>query len=34
VLFSKTAGQKVKIDNQEYLIMREDDVMAVVNKGE
>jgi chaperonin GroES len=34
VLFSKTAGQTVKIDNQEYLIMREDDVMAVVNKGE
>ena len=34
VLFSKTAGQKVKIDNQEYLIMREEDVMAVVNQGE
>ena len=34
VLFSKTAGQKVKIDDQAYLIMREDDVMAVVNKGE
>jgi len=34
VLFSKTAGQKVKIDGQEYLIMREEDVMAVVNKGE
>ena len=33
VLFAKTAGQKVKIDDQEYLIMREDDVMAVVNKG-
>jgi chaperonin GroES len=34
VLFSKTAGQKVKIDDQEYLIMREEDVMAVVNQGE
>ena len=34
VLFSKTAGQTVNIDNQEYLIMREYDVMAVVNKGE
>jgi chaperonin GroES len=34
VLFAKTAGQKVKIEDQEYLIMREDDVMAVVNKGE
>jgi chaperonin GroES len=34
VLFAKTAGQKVKIDDQEYLIMREEDVMAVVNQGE
>ena len=34
VLFSKHAGQTVKIDGEEYLIMREDDVMAVVNKGE
>jgi chaperonin GroES len=34
VLFSKNAGQLVKLDGEEYLIMREDDVMAVVNKGE
>jgi chaperonin GroES len=34
VLFSKHAGQTVKIDGQEYLIMREDDVMAIVKQGE
>jgi chaperonin GroES len=34
VLFSKHAGQTVKIDGQEYLIMREDDVMAIVQQGE
>lgn len=31
VLFSKYAGQSVKIDNQEYHILREDDVMAIIN---
>lgn len=34
VLFNKNAGQTVKVDGEEYLIMREDDVMAVVNQGE
>ena len=30
VLFSKNAGQTVKLDGEEYLIMREDDVMVIV----
>ena len=30
VLFGKYAGQSVKLDGQEYLVMREDDLMAVV----
>ncbi|MEA5097147.1 MAG: co-chaperone GroES [Burkholderiaceae bacterium] len=32
VLFGKYSGQTVKIDGQEYLVMREDDVMAIVQK--
>ena len=34
VLFSKHAGQTVKLEGEEFLIMREDDVMAIVNQGE
>lgn len=30
VLFSKNAGQTVKADGEEYLILKEDDVMAIV----
>ncbi|MGF1642647.1 MAG: co-chaperone GroES [Thiotrichales bacterium] len=30
VLFGKYAGSTVKIDGQEYLVMREDDVIAVI----
>ena len=30
VLFTKYAGQSIKADNKEYLILREDDVMAIV----
>ena len=30
VLFSKHAGQTVKVDGKEYLILKEDDVMAIV----
>ena len=30
VLFGKYAGTDVKIDGQEYLIMREDDILGVV----
>lgn len=31
VLFGKYAGQTVKIDDDELLVMREDDVMAVLD---
>ena len=30
VLFSKHAGQPVKVDGQEYHILKEDDIMAIV----
>jgi chaperonin GroES len=30
VLFAKYSGNEVKIDGQEYLIMREDDVLGVI----
>lgn len=30
VLFSKYAGTEVKVDGQEYLIMKEDDILGVV----
>lgn len=32
VLFGKYAGQTVKIDGNEVLVMREEDIMAVVQK--
>jgi chaperonin GroES len=32
VLFGKYAGTEVKVDNEEYLMMREDDLLAVVEK--
>ena len=32
ILFGKFSGQTVKIDNTEYLVMREDDIMGVVAK--
>lgn len=31
VLFGKLAGQTVKLDNVEYHILKEDDVMAVIS---
>lgn len=31
VLFSKFTGQSVKIDNEEFHILKEDDVMAIIN---
>lgn len=34
ILFGKFAGQEVKLDGEEYLLMREDDVLAVVESGE
>jgi len=30
ILFGKYSGSEVKIDNKEYLIMREDDVLAIL----
>jgi chaperonin GroES len=32
VLFSKYGGTEVKIDGDEHLIMREDDILAVIEK--
>jgi chaperonin GroES len=32
VLFSKYGGTEVKIDGEEYLIMREDDILGIVEK--
>ena len=31
VLFGKYSGSEVKIDDKEYLIMREDDVLAILD---
>ncbi len=31
VLFTSYAGTEVKVDGKEYLIMREEDVLAIVN---
>jgi chaperonin GroES len=31
VLFSSYAGTEIKVDGEDYLIMNEDDVLAVVN---
>jgi chaperonin GroES len=33
ILFGKYSGQEIKIEGQEYLIMREDEVLAVVEGG-
>jgi len=32
ILFAKYSGSDVKIDGQEHLIMREDDILAVITK--
>ncbi len=32
VLFGKYSGTEVKVDNEELIVMREDDVMAVVER--
>jgi chaperonin GroES len=32
VLFGKYAGTEIKVDGEEYLIMREDDILAVIEK--
>jgi chaperonin GroES len=33
VLFGKYTSQEVKLDGEEYLIMKEDDVLAVIENG-
>jgi chaperonin GroES len=33
ILFGKYSGQEIKIDGEEFLIMREDEVLAVVENG-
>src|SRR3977135_2044382 len=30
ILFGKYSGQEIKVDGEEYLIMREDEVLAVI----
>ena len=32
VLFGKYSGQAVKVEGEELLVMREEDIMAIVNK--
>jgi chaperonin GroES len=32
VLFSKYAGSEVKLDGEEFLIMKEDDILGIVEK--
>jgi|SRR5690606_33819206 len=34
VLFGKFAGQTVKIDDEEVLVLREDDILAVIEDSE
>jgi len=34
ILFGKYSGQDIKLDGEEYLIMREDEVLAVIEDGE
>jgi chaperonin GroES len=33
ILFGKYSGQEIKLDGEEYLIMREEEVLAVVENG-
>jgi chaperonin GroES len=34
ILFGKYSGQEIKLDGEEYLIMREDEVLGVIESGE
>jgi chaperonin GroES len=34
ILFGKYSGNEIKIDDKEYLIIREDDVLGIIDKGE
>jgi chaperonin GroES len=33
ILFGKYAGQDIKLDGEEYFIMKEDDVLAIIEGG-
>ena len=33
ILFGKYSGQEIKLEGEEYLIMREDEVLAVIDDG-
>ena len=33
ILFGKYSGQEIKLDGEEYLIMREDEVLAVIDEA-
>ena len=33
ILFGKYSGQEIKLDGEEYIIMREDDVLAIIDGG-
>jgi chaperonin GroES len=32
ILFGKYSGQEIKVDGEDYLIMREDDVLAIIDR--
>ena len=34
ILFGKYSGQEIKLEGEEFLIMREDEVLAVIDSGE
>jgi chaperonin GroES len=34
ILFGKYSGQEIKLDGEEYIIMREDEVLGVVEGGD
>lgn len=34
ILFGKYSGQEIKLDGEEYLIMREDEVLAVIDQAD
>ena len=33
ILFGKYSGQEIRLDGEDYLIMREDEVLAVIENG-
>jgi chaperonin GroES len=34
ILFGKYSGQEIKLDGEEYLIMKEDEVLGVIESGD